>query len=81
SVNTICTAGDISKGILYHYFRDKDELYLACVQELFDRLTEYLTDALGDVSGTETAQLERYFDANWGFFTNIPSSTGCFATW
>ncbi|MEG1748002.1 MAG: TetR/AcrR family transcriptional regulator, partial [Oscillospiraceae bacterium] len=43
SVNTICTAGDISKGILYHYFRDKDELYLACVQELFDSLTEHLT--------------------------------------
>ncbi|MEG2138526.1 MAG: TetR/AcrR family transcriptional regulator [Oscillospiraceae bacterium] len=72
SVNTICTAGDISKGILYHYFRDKDELYLACVQELFDSLTEYLTHALGDVSGTETAQLERYFDARLGFFHQYP---------
>ncbi|MEG1873185.1 MAG: TetR/AcrR family transcriptional regulator, partial [Ruthenibacterium sp.] len=31
SINTICSAGGISKGILYHYFKDKDELYLACV--------------------------------------------------
>ena len=31
SVNTICAAQDISKGIIYHYFNTKDELYLACV--------------------------------------------------
>lgn len=28
SVNTICTAGSISKGLLYHYYADKDALYL-----------------------------------------------------
>lgn len=27
SLNTICKEGDISKGIIYHYFKDKDELY------------------------------------------------------
>ena len=26
SVNTICAAGKISKGLLYHYYADKDTL-------------------------------------------------------
>lgn len=72
SINTICSAGDISKGILYHYFKDKDALYLVCVQELFDGLTEQLTGELGDVSGTETTRLERYFDARLRFFHEHP---------
>ena len=39
SVNTICAAQGISKGIVYHYFESKDELYLACVEECFQCLT------------------------------------------
>ncbi|MFR6100649.1 MAG: TetR/AcrR family transcriptional regulator, partial [Longibaculum sp.] len=31
SMNHICQIGNISKGIIYHYFKDKDELYLECV--------------------------------------------------
>ncbi|MEG2008702.1 MAG: TetR/AcrR family transcriptional regulator [Oscillospiraceae bacterium] len=72
SVNTICSAGDISKGILYHYFKDKDELYLVCVAELFDSLTEYLSAELADASGTKEARLERYFDARLRFFSEHP---------
>ncbi|MEG1640274.1 MAG: TetR/AcrR family transcriptional regulator [Ruthenibacterium sp.] len=72
SINTICTAGDISKGILYHYFKDKDALYLACVQELFDDLTAYLTQELSDVSGNSTMRLTRYFDARLRFFHENP---------
>lgn len=68
SVNTICTAGDFSKGILYHYFKDKDELYLVCVKELFDNLTEYLQKELLNISGTKEIRLERYFDARTRFF-------------
>lgn len=68
SVNTICTAGGISKGILYHYFQDKDELYLACVKQVFDELTAHLSAALSDSSETSLAQLEQYFDARLAFF-------------
>ncbi|HBR09513.1 MAG TPA: TetR/AcrR family transcriptional regulator [Clostridiales bacterium] len=72
SVNTICTAGDISKGILYHYFKDKDELYLVCIREMFDSLTEHLQNELSNVSGTKEARLERYFDARLRFFRENP---------
>ncbi|MEG1084630.1 MAG: TetR/AcrR family transcriptional regulator [Hydrogenoanaerobacterium sp.] len=72
SVNTICTAGDISKGILYHYFKDKDELYLVCIRELFDSLTENLQNELSNIDGTKEIRLERYFDARLRFFRENP---------
>ena len=46
SVNTICGAQDLSKGIIYHYFETKDALYLACVEECFQLLTQYLKEGL-----------------------------------
>lgn len=42
SINSICKRGEISKGIIYHYFKDKDDLYLTCVRESFDKLIEAL---------------------------------------
>ena len=62
SVNTICAAQGISKGIIYHYFENKDELYLACVEECFQRLTAHLSAALPEEDdGSVEDQLGRYF--------------------
>ena len=71
SVNTICAAQDISKGIIYHYFKSKDELYLACVEECFGRLTEFLRENR-PARGTVQAQLEGYFSARTDFFRTYP---------
>ncbi len=67
SVNTICAAQDISKGIIYHYFKTKDDLYLACVEECFTLLTQHLKDYL---AGGE--ELEHYFMARMDFFRQHP---------
>lgn len=72
SVNTICNTGGISKGILYHYFKDKDELYLACLQNCFDRLTAALQACAADTQGGADACLGRYFDARLAFFEENP---------
>lgn len=48
-MNTICTAGSISKGLLYHDYADKDALYLACVQRCFRELTAALNILLDPV--------------------------------
>ena len=71
SINTICSAEGISKGIIYHYFETKDELYLACVEECFQKLTEFL---LGKLSGEGSPQkrLESYFSARAAFFHDNP---------
>lgn len=72
SLNAICTAGAISKGIIYHYFKDKDELYLFCVRECFDTLTLHLEQVMPVEELSIEAALERYFDARIAFFGKHP---------
>jgi len=38
SVNSICEAGQIPKGLIYHNFKGKDELYLLCVKSCYDEM-------------------------------------------
>lgn len=42
SVNSICEAGQIPKGLIYHNFKGKDELYLLCVKACYDEMTAAL---------------------------------------
>lgn len=71
SINTICAAQDISKGIVYHYFETKDVLFLACVGECFQRLTEYIRENIQNQPHTEGG-LEDYFAIRAKFFYSYP---------
>lgn len=42
SINTICSKNNISKGLIYHNFKNKNELYLIAVKECFNKLIEYM---------------------------------------
>lgn len=79
SLNTICASGAISKGIIYHYFRDKEELYLQCVRDCFDALTHHLTGAVTPEQ-TPAQALEAYFDARVAFFGANPLYLGMFCS-
>ncbi|MGN0779225.1 MAG: TetR/AcrR family transcriptional regulator [Aristaeellaceae bacterium] len=68
SVNVICAAGHISKGLMYHYYADKDALYLACVERCFQELTDALSAALH----ARTVTPDQYFDARLQFFAQHP---------
>lgn len=72
SINTICSAQGISKGIIYHYFTTKDDLFLACVEECFRLLTNYLDSKMQDSLRDTEKQLEEYFIARMSFFTEYP---------
>lgn len=72
SINTICASQKISKGIIYHYFETKDTLYLACVDECFRRLTEYIRDNFSYEDGSIENQLEKYFTLRTCFFQKYP---------
>lgn len=64
----------ISKGIIYHYFSSKDELFLACVGECFERLKSYIEKQFVQSSGTMTAEecFNRYFAVRMNFFKENP---------
>ena len=72
SINAICGAEGISKGIVYHYFETKDVLYLACVAECFERLTAWLCAHMPPQGEDLEAQLERYFSVRLAFFQENP---------
>lgn len=79
SLNTVCGEKGISKGIIYHYFKDKDELYLLCVEACFDIFTAYLREAAAGLSGSARQRLRSYFDARLRFFAHHPLYLGLFA--
>lgn len=61
SLNNICGRG-IPKGLLYHNFKNKDAVYLACIDECFSRITKYLEEAqIG-------SDLHLYLEARLKFF-------------
>lgn len=79
SLNTVCGENGISKGIIYHYFKDKDQLYLLCVEACFDAFTAYLGEAAASLSGPARERLRTYFDARLRFFAGHPLYLGLFA--
>lgn len=79
SLNTVCAEHGISKGIIYHYFKDKDELYLVCVKQCFEALTEYMKETLNSFSGTLEEKLQVYFNGRMRFFAEHPLIFGIFA--
>lgn len=79
SLSTVCAEKGISKGIVYHYYRDKDALYLRCVQQCFDALTAELRQAAQALAGPVEQRLRDYFDARLRFFAGHPLELGIFA--
>ncbi len=72
SINTICSAGNISKGVMYHYFKDKDEVYLLCVRECFEELLACLRERLDSEREGAQNRMEAYFRVRMGFFEEHP---------
>lgn len=68
SVNDICLNGGVSKGIVYHYFDTKEELYLLCVEECFSLLTDYIGEDLIEWKGEVEEGLDEYFKRREKFF-------------
>lgn len=44
SINTICAASQVSKGLLYHNFKGKDDLYLQCVDQCYREMLAYIQE-------------------------------------
>ncbi|MGI6214630.1 MAG: TetR/AcrR family transcriptional regulator [Christensenellales bacterium] len=72
SVNTISSAQGVSKGIIYHYFNTKDDLFLACVDECFRLLMRYLKNQMQKNKNETDISLESYFSARMAFFAEHP---------
>lgn len=66
TVNAICGNYHIPKGLLYHNFTGKDELYLACVSQCFSDLVSFLqTHAVN-------ADIQTYMELRLQYFSQNP---------
>ncbi|AFM00024.1 MULTISPECIES: TetR/AcrR family transcriptional regulator [Desulfitobacterium] len=72
ALNDICKRHNLSKGIIYHYFKSKDELYLGCVEECFAALIVFLRKIGCEDGGELEKGLQSYFDARLRFFSQNP---------
>lgn len=64
TVNNICKKG-INKGLVYHNFVGKDELYLTCLKRSCERLVEYVYEKDG------ATDLKRYMIVRMDFFNTF----------
>ena len=76
SLNAICENNGISKGLLYHNFKSRDELYLQCVAMCYDEFVKYLRSddfESDDIQKTLSRILERRqeFFESYPLYANI----------
>lgn len=67
SINRICAEGNISKGVMYHYFKDKDELYLLCVRYCYDTMLDYYKNKLEDREDWKE-EIKKFLEIRYHFF-------------
>lgn len=72
-INELCKVDGISKGVLYHNFSGKSDLYLACVQESFEKA---LTLFLGEDGQVPT--LAAYMERRHKFYQDFPEHSHIF---
>lgn len=66
TINDICREHNISKGLIYHNFTNKEDLYLQCVQHALQSFMDYMKE--NDISG----DLKDYMDLRYSFFDADP---------
>ncbi|HEM2808495.1 TPA: TetR/AcrR family transcriptional regulator [Streptococcus suis] len=72
-INELCKVEGISKGVLYHNFSGKSDLYLACLQESFEK-------ALGIFLGEDgqIPSLAAYMERRHQFYRDFPEQSHLF---
>lgn len=71
TINNICKRG-INKGLIYHNFKDKDDLYLACLESSCSKLVVLIEE-----NGCISDQLQ-YMNIRMRFFKEYPNEAHIF---
>ncbi len=73
NMESICKNHGISKGMMYHYFSNKDELFLLCVERTFTELSTYLEQEIpSQIEGDVSTAIQKFFLAREVFFQSRP---------
>ena len=72
-INELCKVDGISKGVLYHNFSGKTDLYLTCVQESFEKALAVFLGEKGQVPS-----LADYMERRHRFYQQYPEHSHVF---
>lgn len=61
SMERICGQHGISKGMMYHYYSNKDDLFLLCVERTFVNLKAHVERGAGELIGQGTLETIKNF--------------------
>ena len=68
SLNNICKNNNISKGLLFHYYKNKEELFLICVEKCFNELSKYLEENFQWEDKSISEDINNYLNKRFEFF-------------
>lgn len=72
SINRICRDGNISKGRLYHYFRDKPDIFVGCFERHYQFAAEYMNNFEANSELTLKENLLLFFKTWQSFWQKHP---------
>lgn len=73
SIEIICNRHGISKGMMYHYFHGKDELFLECVRQISLSLAEHVRARIDSLDrDNPSAAIAGFFLLREAFFKDRP---------
>ncbi len=61
SMGRICSRHKISKGLMYHYYKSREELFLLCVEDTFRAMRDYILENARKPDGENTKETIRDF--------------------
>ena len=72
STNIICQKANISKGLLYHYYNSKENIYIAVVRHVIDSFKRNIAINIKDSNKKGIDYVEEYFGIKFKFFRENP---------
>lgn len=73
TMENICTRHGISKGMMYHYYSGKDDLFLLCVQTMYERMQQYLEENMAELEKKDALHaLKEFWMMRESFFGEHP---------
>lgn len=73
TMENICTRHGISKGMMYHYYSGKDDLFLLCVQNMYQMMQQYLEENMAELEKKDALHaLKEFWMLRESFFGDHP---------
>lgn len=72
TVDSICSTHHISKGMMYHYYVNKDDLFLLCVKNTFSDLKNYIEQQNFVLTKDVFENIKNYFMIREYYFQDHP---------